>query len=88
MIIISHDYKLIKRPDMSDNFIIAPEFIKRVWDIDDNTIGISFAVIYDKYEYRISLEDSSKSLLAKDILRITKEDAIEDTIIYGDIKKQ
>jgi hypothetical protein len=85
VIIVTRDYSYkeynsIKESEMSDNFIIRIEYLKRVWDIDPGIIGISFFTIYDEYKYRIILEGESKTLLAKDIIKLVRE-GIENYLI-------
>jgi len=67
MIIVTHKYTSINEPQMSDNFIIRMDKVLKVWDITDGEIGIRFISNYDKYDYRIRLEEGSKKLLAKDL---------------------
>lgn len=84
MIIVSHDYRIIKRKDMTENFIIRPEYVKRVWDITEHAIGISFIPSYDKYDYRIELDGNHKNLLAKDLLQMIRGN--ENITICGEVK--
>jgi hypothetical protein len=82
--IVTHDYGAINHSEMTDNFIIRPEKVKRVWDITEGRIGISFVPSYDKYDYEIEFEED-KTLLAKDVLDMITNDDTEAKII-GRIK--
>lgn len=84
MIIVTSDYRGIGKAEMSDNFIIRPDKVNKIWDVTENRIGISFISTYDKYEYEIELEATSKNLLAKDILNMVTNNL--DTTIIGIIK--
>ncbi len=84
MIIITSDYRSVGNPEMGENFIIRPDKVNKVWDITDHKIGISFIPTYDKYEYEIELEATSKHLLAKDILNMVTNNL--DTTIIGIVK--
>ena len=84
MILIQHDYRIIKIPKMTETFIIRPEKVQKVWDITEGKIGISFNSNYDKYIYAIELDDEDKKLLAKDVLKmILKND--KDYKIIGSV---
>ena len=84
MIIICHDYRSISHKEMTDNFLIRHKYVKKVWDINPGVVGIQFVSTYDKYEYRIELDGDSKNLLAKDILKMVKENS--DATITGMVK--
>jgi len=85
MIIITHDYRSIGNPEMSDSFLIRPDKVLRVWDIREKVIGITFISSYDKYSYRIEVEGTSDKLLAKDLLNAIKVDTF-DLTIEGNVK--
>jgi len=80
MIIIRHDYRAIHYPEMSENFIIRPEKVLKIWDIRKHEIGIRFISSYDKNEHRITVGGEDKNLLAKDFLELLLKD---DTTIVG-----
>lgn len=84
MIIVTHNYRKINKKEMSDSFLIRPEFVKRVWDIRDSVIGISFMSSYDKLNYQIELDGDHKTLLASDILGMMKGDS--NITICGEVK--
>ena len=81
MIIVSHDYSIISVPKMTDNFIIRPEKVIRVWDITEGKIGIRFISSHDAFKYEITLEDESKNLLARDVLKMIADPIAEAKII-------
>lgn len=68
MIIVRHDYSIIDKPEMTDNFIIRSDKVKRVWDISEHKIGIQFVTSHDKLTYQIDLEGDNRELLAKQFL--------------------
>ena len=85
MFTITHDYE--KYPGMTDNFIIRPDKVIQVWDINEGEVGIRFISSYDKYPYSIKFEGSSKTLLASDILMMMKTDSDAfDTKLNGIVK--
>lgn len=87
MITITHDYEAINHPDMTDNFIIRPDKVIQVWDINEGEVGIRFISSYDKYPYSIKFEGSNKTLLASDILMMMKTDSDTfDTKLNGIVK--
>ena len=85
MIIVTHDYSNIGNPEMSNNFLIRPDKVLRVWDITEKEIGITFISSYDKYSYRIQVEGTDSQLLAKDVLNAIKVDTF-DLTIEGTVK--
>ncbi len=70
MIIVTHDYSGIEKPEMTDSFIIRGKHVIRVWDITEESIGIAFDSKYDNRHYRITLEGDSQKFLAKDLLNL------------------
>jgi hypothetical protein len=84
MIIITHDYGIINRPEMTDSFIVRPDKVKRVWDITEGKVGIEFVTSYDAFKYEITLERDDKTYLAKDFLDMLTTD--NESIIEGSVK--
>jgi hypothetical protein len=84
MIIITHDYRLINRPEMTDSFIIRPDKIKRIWDITETKVGVEFVTSYDTLRYQITLEGDDKTYLAKDFLDMLTTDS--ESIIEGSVE--
>ena len=50
MIIVAHDYRIINHPEMTDSFIIRPEYVNKVWDITDHVVGLSFVPSYELWD--------------------------------------
>jgi len=86
MLIITSDYKLIKEPNMSENFLIRPDNIKKIWDVDPGKIGISFVRSYSVWEHEIKLEGKYKGLVAKNILDMLLSG--KDATISGRVVKK
>ena len=84
MIIVTHDYSIIRKPEMTDTFIIRKDKVKNIYDIREHVVGISFISSYDKFDYEISLENESRELLAKDVLNMIRSDF--DATITGSVK--
>ena len=88
MVIVQHDYSLIKKPKMTDSWLLHLSDIKNIYDISEGSIGIKFYRRSSRNEYRINLEGESKEMLASELLKILMEadGAHEPKTINGDVK--
>ena len=88
MVIVRSTYKSIKKPELTDNWVLQLGYIKNIYDIDEGKIGIKFNRMVSILEYQINLEDESKDMLASELLDllIQEDGNRESAIIYGEIK--
>ena len=88
MVIVRSTYKSIKKPELTDNWILQLDYIKNIYDIDRGKIGIKFNRMASILEYQINLEDESEDMLASELLDllIQEDGNIRAAIIYGEIK--
>ena len=91
MVIIQHDYSSIKKPKMTNSFLLHLNHIKEIYDIDEGVIGLKFYHSFSDAEYRIELEGDSENLLAYALLELLVETSVDDQpenppIIHGNVK--